>query len=979
MTHSIKDVPASIAAILMDQLDELDTVPWTEEGTDHTVINLTNNEREELNMNIQNKLQEDINKFTARTAAERNRARNERVKLAKKENKMAKFKKHEKFQAVIGGVQLQPATEPVWGMHIVPVWGKTETPDGRKIDVVVDIRPKMDFIQVAKESAFRTIPNMQYVTIDSDDAGVKAQCLWMYLRAVNKKDRAQGLAEEDWRIPVGNLKKGSCVIGVLPKKEWDAFFGCDVRALNLWKVILPIMTPTGIRITPEHSNIKIIRIRILDAMVTPNGYPAHDGDMIMNVIHEFYRHHDLDDNGKPKAGAKVKRINRNWQLRASGRDVNGKVMPAIKAKVYSDQKVYAKFCSDFHFAPEAQDAFITKDNLKTLAWNYKHGDILEISITAMRNVRNKMKDWSSSMGAQCIASSDHVRTRDVLNGHGILDKAAILRDAAELKLEAIVRVMESDQEATWEDALTTPLKCMFARYTNGAWYIPRMHKDTFYARIESFYTDHCVKIRTAKDGFYLQGDDDLDRMENTNEAETGVLQYYINLPKSGKFIDIIHVGDLIDISRDPECGPSNRMTFEVVGFNDSHDCYTMSWQAIYAMYADVDGDTGKYEILIANTSDRKYECIRRPAPGLGKPKSLPAEFPSMAQYLAEHENVGLFVLKAAADTGSLDFTTRQIIEERMYAGNPMTIDELMTLSQLRQDAIDGLKHTDGGVALDAKEDIVKTYGVGGRMSTLKRSPITYRLLRKDAGRRNLAEAKRFIERIRLINDCMPHDTHPYRDFFLSLKGIRTIDKGSEIQDSEWLFNACNNLWTEVKSNHAKNAYRFSLASVTELGNWINGDHKAKTRTYLNSYKNDDIVRRKAFVDMKDAHRAEVKRACIQMFGDDTCPDAIRYQRQLTIFLGTKGFGRGAVTEFDEVAMEEIVRTYGKSGGAMWSMLEEHVLFLAEAINERAVKRGEFPCMNPFMEKIKTSLVKNRIKQAERDLRKANGILEDTEE
>lgn len=884
---------------------------------------------------------------------------------------MKKAQKPQQFRPTLGGVQLQPQTEKVRGLIIIPVY-KNILQDGRSVRVVDTIVAKNGDIEVAHASAFRNIPGIKFVTIASKDAGDKAACLQRYLRELTKNDVANGKTGDDIRIAVGNIKKEDCVMGVLPKRDWDAFFGCDVRALNLWKVILPIMTPTGIEIRPEYSNIQTLRLRVLDAQLTEGGYPENDGDIISKVWMEFYRHADIDHStGLPKPGVKVKKINRNWQLRASGLDVAGKVMPAIKAKVYADDNEYARKCERFGYAPETQDAFITKDNLKTLAWNYKHGDILEIPITNLRNVKTKMKSWSSSMGAQCVANSDMLRTREVLNGHGILEKADTIKHAAELELEAMLKVLTADEEARWEDALSVPIKLMFSRFIGGTWIAPRMFRDSLYSRVESYYKDNGIKVQIDKDGYYIQGCDTLDALENKLEAETGVLQYYCKLPKTAKFIGKLVAGDNIDLGRDPNVGPSNLMTFKVEGFNDSHDAILMSWQSIYSMYGDVDGDTIKYETLVANTSERMFQCLRRPVPEAKTAKKFPATLPTMEAYLNEHMSVGLSVLKSAADTGSLDLTTRQIIEERMYVGNPMTVTELMVLSQLRQDAIDGLKHTDAGVADDAKDIIIKTYGVNGKMMELKSAPITYRLLRKDSGKPYLKDTGRFLERIKLINEATPHANHPYHDFFMAMKGIKTIEKNSDIGDSEWLFLQCNNLQKEIQSNHAKGGvYNFNWQSVSEMAVWMANNHKSESIKYL-SYPEDE--RKEAFGLLKETHRSLVDQKMVNMFGTADCMEAMQYQRQLAVALGVKGFGRG-IKPVQEKDGSESTAPYAKTGGAIWNVTEEATLYLAELINKRGVQRGEFPCINPHMDAIKAALVTNRQKAADKEALKATILL-----
>ena len=945
---------------MLAHVETLDTVPWTEEGADHTVIDMTATQEDAMSAPKQTD-QEWASKLAI--AAD---------EFGKKVNKHhhKKHKGPKPFVPTIGGLQLQPRTEKVFGMIIVPEFNDKNE--------VVGIHAKHGEIEVAVASAFRAIPNMQYATIASEDAGVKAQVLWRYIREVNKNDRKNGKPEEEWRIPVGNLKKGCCVIGLLTKREWDAFFGCDIRLLNLWKVILPVMTPTTVEVAPQYSNIQTMRMRILDSLVTPGGYPEHDGDVVTKVRHEFYRHCDLVE-GAPKEGAKVKKVNRNWQMRASGLDVNGKIMPLIKAKVYSDDEQYERLAQRFGFDPNAQDAFVTKDNLKSLKWLYKHGDILEVPITNIRNVKAKMKDWSSSMGAQCIANSDMLRTKEVLHGHNILDKANTIKGASELKLRETVAVMESDQEAAWDDALSMPVKCMFSRFVDGDWFVPRMNKDTFFTRLESYYKEYGIKVRLAKDGYYIQGDERLDELENKHEAETGKLQYYCWLPKTAKFVNKLKVGDKIDLGRDPNVGPSNLMTFIVAGFNESLDAIVMSWQSIYAMYGDVDGDTVKYEDLIANTSDRMFPCLRRPAPGASPEKPVPTTLPSLAEFLKQHEVIGLGVLKSAADTGSLDLTCRQIIEERMYAENMITLSELMQLSKIRQDAIEGLKHTDSGVSVDAKDEIIKTYGVNGKMAKTKDAPMTYRLLRKDAGKPYLSETRRFEERIKLINECKPHAMHPYADFFNSLKGIKTVAKGADIQDSEWLFKQCYTIWQECLANHKKGAYSWTAQRVIEMGNWMDSDYRANARAFI-AYTDED-ARKEAFTKLKETHRSLVAQKCVDLFGADafTNPEkfeqAVKYQRQLTTYLGVKGFGRSFREKYDKQRDMEVKEAYGKGGGAMWNMLEEHTLYLAEYINKRAVARGEFPDMNPFMDKIKEALKRNREKAAQKALMKQEAFID----
>lgn len=869
------------------------------------------------------------------------------------------------FQATICGLQLQPRTRDVEGVHVYPI--RNEQGE------IIDITAKRGIIPIADSTEFLNIGIEKYYTLKSTLPPEKAQMLWRLQRQINQQDVADGRTGDDMRIVCGNIKKSDCVLGAMSKKAWDAYFGCDVRGENLWKVILPVMTPCAIEVKEEYSNIKSIRLRILDALVTPEGYPRHDGDIITGVRAAFYKHCDLvpakrmDGSvnpdprvGLPKDGAQPKLINRNWQMRATGRTTQGAIMPVIKAKPCGDKRRYLEMCTEFGYEPTAQDGFVTLDNLKTLKYLYKQGDILEFPITNIRIVKNKMKDWSSSMGAQCVANSDWALTREVLNAHDIFRKAAILKGAAALELEGVVGVLESDQEAAWDDAVTLPVKCAFSRQVGGKWYAPRFLRDTLYPRVESFYKDYGIKVRIDKDGFYLQGDYALDILENAYEKEHGVLQYFAQVPNKSQFKSFKN-GDKITIKRDPNVGPSNMMTFQIAGENGSHDAIVLSWQALYAMFADVDGDTCGYETMVANTSTRAFPCLRRPAPGAKAPKTKPTEYITLEQYLLVHEQVGMSVLKSAADTGSLDLTTRQIIEERAYAGKPISIPELMELAQIRQDAIDGMKWTEMGVD-DGKDLIVRNYGLGGMLPKLSQSPMTYRLLRKDAGQPTWGDIKRFEERIKLINACTPHADHPYHDFFMSLKGITGVAKDGDIDDSVFIKEQMDALWKITLGNYAAKKYSWEKGHVIALGNFLQAQYVEQSKIFL-AY-NDDDAKKKAYAYLKDYQRTLVLAKCTELFGTTTSPEAGKFQCQMVIYLGTLGFGKGRKRRETDAGDEYFV-PYGKGGGAVWCVQEEHVLDIAEVIEDRCVAAGIYTERNPYMVKIRAAVTGNRQKVADK--------------
>lgn len=866
---------------------------------------------------------------------------------------------------VIGGIQLQPTTELVPGKLIVP---KFEGEPG----VVTGIYQQDWEIEVATPSSFRNLP-VQYVTFWSKDNDIKSQMLAIYIKALNKNDIRDGKSPEDWRIPVGNIKKEDCVLGVMTKKQWDQFFGYDIRHINMWKAILSTMTPTTVRIEHKYSNIKTIKLRVLKALRTEGGYPEHDGDIITYARHEFYKHSDLqkDADGKliigedglpiPKEDVKVKKVDRNWQVRADGFDVNGLVLPKIKAKIFSDQSAYFKMCERFGYNPDAQDGFITKDNLKTLKHAFRHGDIIEFDIKYLRNIKCKMKDWASSIGAQCIASSNHKYTREILEHHGILKKAETIKSAARLEMHSVFKVFSADKEASWDDSITFPVQCSLARYVDGQWYIPRFLKDTFYPRLESYYRDYGIKARVGDDGYYLQGDDSLDIMENQDEKDTGTLIFYVLLPDTGKFRDKLEIGSRINIGRDPWAGPSNMMTFKVVGFVKGLDYMLLSWQALYAMYADVDGDTQKFEWEVANKSSAFYPCMRRRRPEVKEEKPL-GEPCTMGGYIKQHIEIGQVVLKAASDTGSLDLTTRQLIEERLYAGIPFSNRELMELSEYRQEAIDGMKHVDSGVSENAKDIIIKMYGVDGKKAKTKASPASYRLLRKDAGLSTANEIKRFEERIRLLNICNTHENHPYKGFNDSLKGIRGPNKKDSIIDSCWLRDQFKAIWLRIEKNFNEKKYNWTKEEVVSFAIWMSNNHKAESVKYL---KLRDEERKEKFTKLKEEHRKLIKDRCIDFFGSDECRDAIVYQNHLVVYLGLLGFGRAYKTVTNEMG-DDVMEAYGRAGGAIKHMLEERILDVVQIINNDAVNRGEFPEVNPLLSDIREAVIRNREKQKEKE-------------
>ena len=932
----------------------------------------------------------------------------------------AKMKKHgkkdkEKNVQWLGGVQLQPKTDKVWGTILYPILdgdgaviGLHRNEDGSKTE---------GWIEVSAVSSFRNLP-VEFVTIANTDTAIKAQTLCYYQRVLNIRDRKLNKSEEEWRIVVGNLKKSDCILGVMTKKEWDAFFGCDVRMLNLWKVILPCMTPTTIKLREDMSTIKVMRYRIIDAMVTDEGYPQHDGDVPQPVRAEFYKHADLqkdkdnnlilDNKGQaiPKDGAKAKKINRNWQLRITdGTDIYGNTLPKIKAKAYADYEQYKRLMDRFGFPIDAQDGVLTMDNVKTLKHLYKHGDILHVPVERIRNIKTKMKKWSSSFGGQIMASSNHKLTRLIFRQHGIVQRAETIKGAAELKLKDVISVLKSDDKGTWDDAVSFPAKMAFSRYINGEWYVPRMYRDTFYTRLEAYYRENGIKLQISSDGYYLQGDDRLDQMERDFSAQySGKLQYFVILPNTAAFkegsADHVKVGDSIILGRDPMAGASNAMTFIVAGFSDSLDNVLLSWKALYSMYADVDGDSHKYEAQVANSTNEVYECIARPAPGLKAPKPAPESLPRLAAYIEEHIAVGMLVLKSAADTGSLDLLVRQIMEERLEAGMPLSITENMQLSELRQAAIDGMKHTDKGAEEDAADVIIREFGVEGKKKKLSESPMTYRLIRKDAGLgQGWSEIDIFLERIRLVNECVVPEDHPYIDFFNTLKGIKTIPEDSGLEDSQWLWDKCHALWLMVieKLSAPDHAFHHSLQDVEEFGAWMAEHYRKESKRLL---KLNENKKKEGFNELRVYLRSEVQMRCQELFVrgfirvGDVCghkwtadgkvipftPEELeriskneaiqdkmaRYQRHLAIYLSTRGFGRGT-KQYEDSEGSVYTSIYGKTGTVLWNVLEEYSVFVAELINKECIKTGEFPEINPELEEIKKSIIRNREKAKNKDI------------
>jgi hypothetical protein len=471
--------------------------------------------------------------------------------------------------------------------------------------------------------------------------------------------------------------------------------------------------------------------------------------------------------------------------------------------------------------------------------------------------------------------------------------------------------------------------------------------------------------------------------------------------------DPVVVGDNIIQGRDPFAGASNGMTFKVAGFSQSLDNVLCSWKALYAMYADVDGDSEKFETNVSKVTNMVYPCIARPAPGLKAPKDAPESLPSLQAYIEEHIAVGMLVLKSAADTGSLDLTARQITEEQLENGTPIDLLMNMEISEFRQAAIDGMKHTDSGVEEDTKDIMIATYGVNGKIRKLTDSPMTYRLLRKDAGIGWGGEVEIFMERIRLLNLCTVHPDHPYIDFFSELKGIHTTPVGSDILDSDWAFQKCYAMWkqVEVKLNAEDSKFHHNLREVVEFGAWMTEHYRKEAARLL---KLTETEKKEGFGILREYLRREVAIKCQELFVrgfirmDDVCghiwskdgkvipftaeeyeriaknegiqDKMTKFQRHLTIYLGTRGFGRG--TEHKEDKDGNVMSTvYGKSGTVMWNMLEEHTTWLGEIINKECVATGEFPCMNPELEEIKASLIRNREKAKKKAEQKAQDFID----
>jgi len=927
-------------------------------------------------------------------------------------------------------IGLQPKLEMYDGIMLVPV--VTEV-DGKPTLTSVDAYPAP--IPVSVGSYYETLIKkgiLTPMTISSTDAGIKQQVImmqidqlieaeWPYIIAsdIYRKmdaagiDTANGVDEETFRshlpkgsmtdeniakysakkpnplrewkdttIIAGNLKKSDCVLVKATKGVFDEIFGCDIRNIDIWKQSLPLCTPPILKL--YSSNFKTLRVRVLDPQTTPAGYPQDDGAIFAhNIRASYFKHEDLKDHpdaahdesmrsvkiDEPKEGARSYNIDRCMQFRLK----EDKYKTSWKGNLCMDDTLYLEKCEDYNLDPMAQDAITTKDNIKVGSWNIKHMDIVEINVSDISIPKFKMKKyWTSSNGAQCESSSNPLFTRHIMEDHGALRRAKdIVRPAIEFRQEALWNVVLADKDSTMEDAPTLPAKFAASIYKNGDWFVPAFNADTMDARTETFFTDYVLKVRIFDDGFYAMPSLRLDKMEYDYIKKHGEFIPHVILPRKAEIQNKLKIGDKMVIKRDPFCGPSNMMSAIVVGFH-GRDFVQVSNQTWFSMYGDFDGDTIGIEVDTAKRTGMTFKGILRAAPGASSAKVLAEKLPTTPAWVITHRSIAFAVLKSAIDTGSLDLTRRQIIVERRWSGNPMTVEELQAIGEDCQKAIDGMKHADSGVQ-DGKAHIIKTYGVGGKMGPAKKSHAEYLLERRDVGVSAIKNkpSARMKARVKALKGLSCHPDNPYFNIFMALADVTAPDSKDAIADSVFWHEHMMAEEEVIKNRFKDPTTGWNKANLGWDYNYITALAKQIDMTYRNitsaarKIANEDL-RKAEFSRARKEAVTIVVNVCDALFGtSDVSNESVKmFKMTLLVALGVRSYGKGHWTD-ESGEYGPVTFYYGKAGYAFWTIDEECIIALFEHFNIKMHKANPAYPINPKFADLKAAIAANREKAARR--------------
>lgn len=848
--------------------------------------------------------------------------------------------------------------------------------------------------------------------------------LWLY------QDAQKVAFEKKEMFGIGNGKKGEPLMGFATRAQWMELTGDDIFSHdNPNKPIGVFMGPAGYQVT-RVDNSQWMRVRCINDEYIPKkvisnptgkklefgGHPLNDGNLITSssifytqvgekrrAAKDQAEYIDKINKGqqarKPKP-AKESRVSqaqvRNYykasaEYEALTKELHeidpsyvvykeGDVHAGLKVKMHAHTERFNSIADKYDYPLTAQDAFVGLGNWKTQKGSLKHGDIVLVPIKSFRFINVKVSDGKSSLGVQCVRLNPEL-TRALIDS--ALPKADNVIGALMGDAESYLSILKSDAEASMDDAVSEPLRslaCATLCKETNAWLMP-MYKSRYnvvLARVWTYLVQHVYKVRLSDYAFYLECNEDLDRLEQEHYAATGELKYFFNAPTKKKLMDDNRDNKFWNIGRNPIVGPGNFMGFVLNDYNGTSDVVEVSCRALWTMFGDVDGDT----CVIFPHNEIEFPVVERPldSNGIKPPKKeyTPAEFSWQCVTALQQ------ILKSAADTGALDNLSRQIIFERMEAGDPMTAKEIMKMGVVVQQAIDGMKHADQGAEEDAAGYIKRKFGVNGTVKKIKATVHQYKALRKDGGDSGKSGLPRqSMEQIcRELQQVEDLPLSAYNNMLNKLKVAKPVMRE---KDSMTMQTWCKEEWDYIISVHMANRvpgvaadHHFGwtykdISSIADTllfgteglkdgfigsGLQIRGYQKAtRALSRRDDLKRDKVLRRKTWTKLAKKYQEYIEMAAQAW----TCnhPEkhqsaaAAEFKYQLMVCIGTKNFG---VSEsIDQYTREPTLNS--RAGALFWIFPKfDCVLRFVKKVNPD----------NPYLEIVEQAVKDNMAKQLERE-------------
>ena len=327
-------------------------------------------------------------------------------------------------------------------------------------------------------------------------------------------------------------------------------------------------------------------------------------------------------------------------------------------------------------------------------------------------------------------------------------------------------------------------------YGNGT--APLFAAPSYHARLSAYYAEQVLKVTVGK-SFYMHNNPLLDdreaELEEVNHEACTI--FVCKLPRIPEYKGLIPGASKVTLSRSPMVGPNSIATFIFMGFSANTDTVEVSCRAMVTFFGDNDGDKVSVELKLTNAGRIFFKpTLRAALPAVldGEPEeSTKTGYEKFRETLNIHTSA---TINSEKDTSSLDISCRQIINIRMDNDLPATEKELLIMAEIKQAAVDGIKHNNANSAVFS-DYLIKTF--------LKRLPIKGN--GKDVHAMFLGgDSSSIYNRIHSFN-ALPVKGHPFFDILSVISGKRTkLTKVDEGKSAVEMYNRLLEIKNLIKSS-----------------------------------------------------------------------------------------------------------------------------------------------------------------------------------